>query len=115
MPPRPRADVYRAFWMLAAERQRIFFRRLDGDLPPWTEDDVLREYRFCNAYRASDRVSQYLIRDVIYSSADRSEEDLVLRIVLFRLFSRPETWEVMETAVGEVAASTFDPEVLAEC
>lgn len=115
MPPRPRADVYRAFWMLAAERQRIFFRRLDGEPPPWTADGILREYRFCNAYRASDRVSQYLIRNVIYSRVDRSAEDLVLRIVLFRLFSRPETWEALETAVGDIAASTFDPEMLAAC
>ncbi len=31
---------------------------------PWAEDSILRAYKFCNVYRATDRVSQYLIRDV---------------------------------------------------
>jgi hypothetical protein len=109
MPVSLRSNVYRAFWQLAAERQRIFFRRLAGDSPPWTDDKVLREYRFCNAYRASDRVSQYLIRNVIYSSRDNlCPEDTVVRIVLFRLFSRPTTWELFE-ADEPLSVRTFDP------
>src|SRR4051794_16104714 len=92
--PRPREHVYRAYWELAAKRQRIFYSRLAGDPPPWTDDPVLGEYRFCNAYRASDRVSQYLIRHVIYVDGDLSPDDMLLRIVLFRLFSRPRTWQL---------------------
>src|SRR5262249_19705925 len=58
--------VYDTYWRFAAERQRIYFCRLKGQAPPWTDDLVLRAYKFTNAYRASDRVSQYLIRRVIY-------------------------------------------------
>ena len=58
--------VFESYWHLAAERQRIFFRRLSGAAAPWTSDPVLRAHRFTNAYRASDRVSQYLINRVIY-------------------------------------------------
>jgi hypothetical protein len=108
MAVRPRSNVYRAFWQLAAERQRIFFRRLAGDPPPWTDDQVLRQYRFCNAYRASDRVSQYLIRKVIYTSGDLRPEDTIARIVLFRLFSRPATWELLE-GDEPLSVRTFDP------
>ncbi|MEJ7657807.1 MAG: nucleotide kinase domain-containing protein [Thermoleophilaceae bacterium] len=103
-----RDDVYGAYWELAAERQRIFYRRLADNPSPWTEDRVLREYRFCNAFRASDRVSQYLIRHVIYADDDIRPEDLLLRIVLFRLFSRPRTWELLKAEVA-LRADSFDP------
>lgn len=58
--------VFDTYWRFAAERQEVFFRRLSGSAPPWTEDPVLRAFRFTNVYRAADRVSQYLIRRVIY-------------------------------------------------
>ena len=92
--PRPREPVYDAYWRFAAERQAIFHRRLAGDPEPWTTDSILGSYKFCNVYRASDRVSQYLIRNVSYGSAAAGlpAEDVFLRIVLFRLFSREATW-----------------------
>src|SRR5687768_17836021 len=58
--------VFSSYWRFAAERQRIFLRRLRGANPPWSDDPVLQVHKFTNAYRASDRVSQYLIRRVIY-------------------------------------------------
>jgi hypothetical protein len=58
--------VYNSYWRFAAERQNVFFRRLEGRPGPWTHDPVIRAHKFTNAYRASDRVSQYLIRNVIY-------------------------------------------------
>jgi 5-hmdU DNA kinase-like protein len=54
--------VFDAYWRFAAERQSIFFLRLNGAIEPLTDDPVLRRFRFTNAYRASDRVSQYLIK-----------------------------------------------------
>src|SRR5436309_9696790 len=64
-PAKPSA-VYATYWRFAGERQAIFFRRLAGDPFPWSTDPILCSYRFTNAYRAADRVSQYLIRNVIY-------------------------------------------------
>ena len=61
--PRP---IYERYWYFAAERQEIFHNRLLGMPAPWTLDPILANYKFTNAYRASDRVSQYLIRHVIY-------------------------------------------------
>ena len=43
-------------------------RKLKGDKFPLTDDLILREYKFTNSYRASDRVSQYLIKNVIYQN-----------------------------------------------
>lgn len=116
MEPTVRQPVYEAYWRFAAERQAIFHRRVRGEPGPWTTDEILAGYKFCNTYRASDRVSQYLIREVIYgpSAADLSDEDILLRIVLFRLFSKERTWEIMERAVGGIRRATLDVDHLGD-
>src|SRR5216684_2084624 len=73
--------VFDTYWRFAAERQEIFFRRVSGVAAPWTADPILRSYRFTNVYRAADRVSQYLIRKVIYGG-DQSEEEVFFRVLL---------------------------------
>jgi NTP pyrophosphatase (non-canonical NTP hydrolase) len=96
-------QVYDTYWRFAAERQQIFFKRLEGHPPPWTEDEILRAYKFTNAYRASDRVSQYLIRNVIYrDDMPDTRDEVFFRILLFKLFNRVETWELLEKELGQV-------------
>ncbi len=104
-PAKPTA-VYDTYWRFAAERQEVFFRRLDGSPPPWTNDSILARFKFTNAYRASDRVSQYLIRDVIYAGAQGVEE-VFFRTLLFKMFNRIETWELLTAALGEVEYSSY--------
>lgn len=99
--------VYDTYWLFAAKRQEIFYSRLRGDKRPWTDDHILQEHKFTNAYRASDRVSQYLIRNVIYSGPQNAE-DIFFRIMLFKLFNKIETWELLDQAFGEVTIRTFD-------
>ena len=98
--------VYDTFWQFALERQRIFFRRIEGCSPPWTHDPILARFKFTNAYRASDRVSQYLIRHVIYEGQQSSEE-VFFRIVLFKVFNKIETWELFKATVGEIEYSSY--------
>ncbi len=86
--------VFDTFWRFAFERQEIFFKRVARLPPPWTSDPVMLSYRFTNVYRASDRVSQYLIRRVIYEG-DQSEEEVFFRTLLFKIFNRIETWEIL--------------------
>lgn len=62
--PRPRQHIYDLYWYFAAERQAIFDRRVAGMAQPWTHDPILQTFKFCNVYRATDRVSQYMIREV---------------------------------------------------
>jgi alpha-glutamyl/putrescinyl thymine pyrophosphorylase clade 1 len=99
--------VFATYWRFAAERQEIFFRRLKSPKPPWTSDSVLQHHKFTNAYRASDRVSQYLIRNVIYSGT-YSTRDLLFRILLFKIFNKIETWELLNETVGPITFSTFN-------
>lgn len=105
--------AFSSYWRLAAERQRIFFRRHRGDEPPWTDDSVLASHRFTNAYRASDRVSQFLINEVLYG-VRTDERSTVLRVLLFKIFNRIETWQYLEEAFGPLTVETFDPIRLAE-
>ena len=72
--------VFDTYWRFAAERQEIFFRRLAGAPPPWTADPILRQFRFTSPYRASDRVSQYLIQRVIYAGGQENPDELFFRV-----------------------------------
>ena len=96
-------EAYDAWWWFACERQNIYFRRLRGDPEPWTDDEVLRGYRFTNAYRVADRVSQYLISEVIYhEDLPREPSEVVFRTLLFKLFNRIETWETLTRQMGPI-------------
>ena len=101
--------VYDTYWRFAAERQEIFFRRIQRGLPPWTTDPILEEYKFTNAYRASDRVSQYLIKHVIYTG-DQAPEELFFRTILFKLFNKIETWELLVKSFGAISYLEFQSE-----
>ena len=101
-------DVLRSYWFVAAERQRMYHQRLRAQPRPWTRDPVLSVYRFTNAYRAADRVSQDLIR-VQYAGSQHAE-DLLLRTLVYRFFNKPSTWAVVERAVGSLTTATFDIE-----
>ncbi len=103
-----RQSVFDTYWYFAAERQNIFFNRLNGR-EPLTQDPIFQMYKFCNSYRASDRVSQFLIREVIYNK-QYSEEDTLFRIFLFRLLNKSETWGLLEKELGEISLRTFSPD-----
>jgi hypothetical protein len=99
-PPVPRAEIYDIYWRFAARRQRAFERRVANELPPWTDDPILRSFKFCNVFRAADRVSQYLIRHVAYDHDNCSVDDRLFQIVAFRFFSKVATWETVREYLG---------------
>ena len=102
------SEVYESYWRFAAERQAVFFRRARAESGPWTDNPVLGLYKFTNAYRASDRVSQYLIRRVIYrDDMPRSPREVFFRILLFKLFNKIETWELLEQALGPITFEDY--------
>ena len=77
-------------------------RRVLGSTPPWTEDPILSVHRFTNTYRASDRVSQYVIRHVIYDGSQKAEE-VFFRTILFKLFNKIETGEALRTKLSALS------------
>jgi len=102
------SEVYESYWRFAAERQDVFFRRARGETRPWTEDVILTTYKFTNAYRASDRASQYLIRHVIYrADLPSAPREVFFRILLFKLFNKIETWELLERSFGSITFEDY--------
>lgn len=95
--------VFDTYWRFAAERLAIYFRRQQGQQSAWTSDPILNSYRFTNTYRAADRISQYLIKEIQYNS-DRSQEpeEIFFRTVLFKIFNKIETWELLESRHGPI-------------
>ncbi len=104
-PARPTV-VYDTYWRFAVERQEVFFRKLERLDGPWTDDPILLRHKFTNAYRASDRVSQYLIRHVIYEG-EASPEEIFFRTILFKLFNKIETWEMLQSKLGTISYSDY--------
>ena len=91
----PNDATFSYYFYFIQERMNIFWRKYNCvDL--LTEDPILRTFKFTNVYRACDRVSQYLIKDVIYRDLDRyTPEDVILRILVFKVFNKIETWKYL--------------------
>lgn len=104
--PKP-SKLYQVLWQFAAERHRVYEVRVAGGSRPWTRDPVLSSYKFTNAFRAADRVSQYLIR-LTYADGDVTDDTLFLRTILFKVFNKIETWEYIVHAMGVPVAGQFD-------
>lgn len=107
----PNDTTLKYYFYFIQERMNIFWRKYShqGYL---TDDPILREYKFTNVYRASDRVSQYLIRNVIYKDLNSySPEDVLLRILIFKVFNRIETWEYLSQQV-DIRVHSFNVESL---
>jgi len=99
-PPIPRKGVYELYWYFASERQKIFDARRRGEQGPWTKDPILQDFKFCNVFRAADRVSQYMIKEVAYKADDSSPQDRLFQIVAFRTFSNSATWDALTEILG---------------
>ena len=103
-----RNEIYDLYWYFACERQNIFMKKLNGEKAPWTNDKILQEYKFCNSYRVNDRVSQYLLSNVIYNGKEYSNEDMLFRIILFKLFNKESTWELLINKFSDITLSNFN-------
>ena len=103
--PKP-SIVYNTYWRFISKRQDIFFKRINSVEYAWSDDYILNDYKFTNVYRATDRVSQYLIRNIIYNGSQESHE-LFFRIILFKIFNRISTWEFLQEQLGEITFENY--------
>ncbi len=103
-----RQEIYDLYWYFAYERQEIFLKKKRGLPAPWTKDEILKKYKFCNTYRVNDRVSQYLIKNVIDNGNKYTARDTIFRILLFKLFNKESTWELLEKELGEITIKNFN-------
>lgn len=81
------------YWAFLRERYRILLRRRAGLPAPWTEDPVLRAWRFCNVFREDDRVTIWFreqIRDPL-----RDDPEVLFATVAFRWFNTITSGEIL--------------------
>jgi hypothetical protein len=103
--PKP-SIVYNTYWEFISKRQDVFFKRINNTGYPWSDDDIINNYKFTNVYRATDRVSQFLIRNIIYKG-NQEPDELLFRIILFKIFNRISTWEFLEEELGEITFKDY--------
>ena len=108
----PNDKILQYYFYFMQERMNMFWRKIDGNkYNEWSKDPILRTFKFTNVYRATDRVSQYLIKDVIYKDIEKfSPKDVLLRIIIFKIFNKIETWEYLNENLNEyLKVETFNP------
>lgn len=79
------------FFDFVYERQLIWYKRfvLKKDFP-WTDDEILQEYKIINVYRELDKCTIYLLKK-LKNMTDRCA--LFLNVVFYRFFNRVHLYE----------------------
>jgi len=94
----------RLFWYWIYERHSIYHRRfILKQKPPWTKDPLLRDFKFTNAYRELDRVSQWVKNNII--NTEDTKFNKLFTLISFKLFNKIETFE----EIGLQHYDTFNP------
>lgn len=110
-----RDEAFRYYFQFMQKRMDIFWARYEGKQYPWTDDKILLQNKFTNVYRSSDRVSQFLIKEVIYNHSETySEVDTLLRILIFKIFNRIDTWEFLKENIGELTLRNFNADKISK-
>lgn len=80
------------FFAYARERHRIHVLKSSGVKPPWSDDPIFQEWRFCNVFREDDKTTAWFRENVRDYLAERPR-DVLFSTMLFRWFNRIETGE----------------------
>lgn len=70
-------------------RHTIYLNRQAGIAKPWTDDEILQQYRFCNVYRELDTVTLWVHDNWLHPHAD--EPDLWFAMAVARWVNWPDT------------------------
>jgi hypothetical protein len=92
-------DNLRHLYNFITRRYKVHLRKDVLKKPrPWTQDPVLQEFRFTNVRREHDRESLWLINHIT-SNPKVSYEDKLMNCILFRLFNKHETSELISQPI----------------
>lgn len=73
----------------ANEREALRIKKDCNAPQPWTEDNILRTYRFCNVYREEDRVTKWIKENV--RDPHTTNRNLWFMLVIARVINWPDT------------------------
>lgn len=73
------------YWLI--ERETIRAKKESGQQKPWTEDPILRKFRFCNYRRELDAVTRWVHENWLVPNA--TDPDVWFAMVVARFFNLP--------------------------
>jgi alpha-glutamyl/putrescinyl thymine pyrophosphorylase clade 1 len=82
----PKLEEFVAF---VTERWNVHVKRSKGLQPPWTDDPILRTYRFCNIRREDDRVTKWIHSN--WLKPNDGDPNVWFAMVIARLINKPES------------------------
>ena len=89
-------EVLEIFKYYVAERYNMhLLKDVQGKQFPWTQDTILSMYRFTNIRREQDKNSKYLLK-MMREHGNKLTLNTLCNIMLFRLFNKIETYELLE-------------------
>lgn len=83
------------YWI--QERESIRLKKESGKPKPWTDDEILQKYKFCNVRRMDDRVSQWLLKNWYEPYLDHP--NMLVACTIARFFNLPTSLELITGAV----------------
>lgn len=96
------ADSLDTFLYFINERYKIHLRKDIKKLaPPYTKDPVLQKYRFTNVRREHDKNTKWVIDNICNNNSLKYGQKMV-NIVLFRIFNKIETAEILEIPIADI-------------
>ncbi len=76
------------YWQEERERIRVN-KEVHSMPPPWTEDPILQEFKFCQVFREDDRTTRWFAKHIREPLKDQDE--VFMATVIFRWFNLIET------------------------
>ena len=93
-------DMFKELAQMVKDRYRIHKRKDVKKMPkPWTKNPIMQQYKFTNVRREHDRETKWLIEHIT-SNPEVSYEDKLLNCILFRLFNKHQTSEIIHQPIN---------------
>jgi|SRR3989344_1962339 len=85
------------FFKFIQDRQLIWYKRfILKEKPPWTDDEVLKNYKIINVYRELDKGTIYIINKI---KDIKQREIMLLNDIFYRFFNRYNLYENLEIGI----------------
>lgn len=75
------------------EREIIRIYKEGGGVQPYSADPIFQKYKFTNIYRKDDRISRWIIREII--NLNRNDRNLWFTLLIARLINWPPTLDAL--------------------
>lgn len=87
------AENLKGFCEFIRRREDLRKRRESGEPPPWTCDEVLQRFRFCNVRREDDRVTRWIA--INWRNPHKDAPHLWFAMLVARFLNDPETLDLI--------------------